>query len=633
MNLNWKLSLSNLKSKIPFLKSKNSIQSSVLDYNYNILNMLSPDSIEETETYVRSGGNYTRTLVVVEYSTILNRSQIEKANELSDNVSVVQYIREVDTTEVKKKLGTSIAQHKQKIDQGANEHTAAEAEAQIESAKMMLHMLNFKNEKMFEFSMLIHIVASSLQELESLTTNVKTKFGSFCKTLSPTTKSKDAFDSFLPLNNNKVRDLTYRQMNAEAVAQFFPFHENEFFHEKGVIRGRNITTGNTVVTREEELFNKHKLVLGVAGSGKSTALFTDMMRDYMRGEIVRAIDPKKEYGAIFKTLGGEHVKFSFQESNVINPFDLPKESYTEEGAMNPLYSNISTLLTLFKLMYPDMTDLQEDILSKVLIKFYEKHNITEKTDVNNLKPEDFPIMSDLHDYIGGMKEGKVLKYENQQDDYAKLSDFHSTLYAYAYGLYAKICNGHTTVDMSNRLIAFDIFDLNNREKAQRVVYFILLSRLTNEITNGDRRATKIYIDECHIIADPKVPVAMQYLYFMMKVLRSFNCGIIPASQSVQDFLSATDGNRNYGAAIISESIQRLYLPMNLSEIKVLEDVLGTEFSEEELNTLQVVEGRKDEQVGKGIYIIGAKKIKLQVILTDVEKQLWFDKKKVSEIVC
>lgn len=61
-------------------------------------------------------------------------------------------------------------------------------------------------------------------------------------------------------------------MNAEAVAQFFPFHENEYFHERGVVRGKNITTGNVVVVEEEALFNKHKLVIGASGVGKSTAI-------------------------------------------------------------------------------------------------------------------------------------------------------------------------------------------------------------------------------------------------------------------------------------------------------------------------------------------------------------------------
>ena len=58
--------------------------------------------------------------------------------------------------------------------------------------------------------------------------------------------------------------------------------------------------------------------------------------------------------------------------------------------------------------------------------------------------------------------------------------------------------------------------------------------------NGDKKSTQLYIDEAHIIADPKVTVAMEYLYEMMKVVRSFNCGVTSATQQIQDFLSAKD---------------------------------------------------------------------------------------------
>jgi len=74
------------------------------------------------------------------------------------------------------------------------------------------------------------------------------------------------------------------------------------------------------------------------------------------------------------------------------------------------------------------------------------------------------------------------------------------------------------------------------------------------------------------------------------------------------------------------------LPMQEVEINFLEEELGHQFSEEERSTLTVVEGRKDEQAGKGIYFVGAKKIKLEVQLTDIEKQLWFERKKLSELV-
>lgn len=198
-------------------------------------------------------------------------------------------------------------------------------------------------------------------------------------------------------------------------------------------------------------------------------------------------------------------------------------------------------------------------------------------------------------------------------------------------MFAKILNGYTNVDVYNPLVVYDIFELQNQKKIQRVVYFNLFAHISYDILNGDKHPTQLYIDEAHTIADPKVPVAMEYLFFMMRTLRSFNCGVTSATQSITDFLNAKDEYRNYGEAVISQSLQRLYLAMNKSEIQYLEEELNQDFSEEEKAAITVVEGRKDEQAGKGIYMVGTKKIKMEVELTDVEKRIWFNGETVSEI--
>ncbi|MEC2559492.1 hypothetical protein P9W86_23060 [Bacillus cereus] len=117
----------------------------------------------------------------------------------------------------------------------------------------------------------------------------------------------------------------------------------------------------------------------------------------------------------------------------------------------------------------------------------------------------------------------------------------------------------------------------------------------------------------------------------MKVLRSFNVGITPATQSIKDFMSAKDEKRNYGEAVISQSVQRLYLPMTQEEVTYLEKELSHDFSEQEKTTLVVREGDKDKQAGKGILFSGSKKIKLEVQLTPLEKQLWFENKNIEDI--
>src|SRR5699024_9187784 len=163
---------------------------------------------------------------------------------------------------------------------------------------------------------------------------------------------------------------------------------------------------------------------------------------------------------------------------------------------------------------------------------------------------------------------------------------------------------HTNVNLNSDLITYDLLSVYNNKRIQKPLYFLLLSSLRDEIMNGDRKSTQLYIDEAHIIADPRVTVAMEYLYEMMKVVRSFNCGITTATQQITDFLSAKDENRNYGDSVISLSVQQLMLPMQKKEVIVVNEEMHYDFSEEDIDFLEFEEGKKSSKQGKGFFFVG-----------------------------
>lgn len=612
-------------------RRKEKAEESILMHNNNLLTALAPDNIKEEETYVRTGSNYTRTLLVVNYSPVIDQKKVQQVTEMSENVSITNYIKEYPIGEVKSNLIQSIKQNKMKKNtRFADAYTEIEADAQIESAQEMLRNLTTSNEKIYLFHTLIHIVAKSLPELEQLTIRVKSHFSSIGVIHNPTDRAIDAFNSFLPLNKNQVPELTYKMMNSEAVSYFFPFHENEMVDQKGDIKGLNMATRNVVNVDDTKLMNRHEFVIGISGSGKSTYLLINMLNKYMLGRKIITIDPKGDFGSIYEDFGGTWVKFKLKGGNRVNPFDLPSISQsdleeTEAESGNILLTKISHLLTMFRLIYPDMNDLQEDILSRYIQRLYKAKGIDETTDTTTLKHEDFPILKDLYDLIEKEKN-------DNPNVYKKIEDFHTTLEAYVFGMYSDLLNGHTNVNVDNDLICYDLKSLQNQDKVQRILFYNILSHTTNQVIENKGQDTNVYIDEAHIIADPKVPVAMDYLFYMMKVLRSFNTGIITATQSVKDFLSARDEYRNYGEAVITQSVQRLYLPMVEEEIRYLENELGNTFSEEERSVLTLKEGSQKEQAGKGIFYTGSKKIKLEVQMNDLIKHIWVDRKSIHDYV-
>lgn len=629
--MDWK----NIFNNIPFLSSskKESFEDSIEEYNDHILTALSPSHLKEGDDYVLVGSNFVRTLLVLDYEPVTHKAKIKSLTELADNVSFSYFFKQYSTAEVKKHYSQSIKENNIKADSRfSNGAMIAEAEAQIDSAKDILKALARQSDKMFMFHMLVHVVAPSLDELNRLTTTMKGRIGSIGTVDNPSIRAFDAFHSFLPLGKNHVEELTFRMMDSSAVASFFPFHENELFESSGIPKGRNTQTGNLVIVDDENLLNKHEFIIGISGSGKSTYLFQDMLKRWTFGKRIITIDPKGDFGKIYDDLGGSWVKFKLSGGNHINPFDLPKLTKTidlddieELADGNAFLNRIEQLKTMFKLIHPDLSTLEENVLSICLRETYKKKGIDESTDPNSLQPKDSPLMQDLFDYIDAMRSSES---EKEREHYEVLKRFHASLANFVEGgSFSDLFNAYTDVDTSTDLVCYDIFAFNNNEYIQRILFYNILSYITYDILNGEKHPTQVYIDEAHVLADPKVPLAMQYIFFMMKVLRSFNTGVTSATQSIKDFLSAINGNKNYGEQIISQSVQKLYLPMQESEVVFLEEgELRHNFSDEERSTLILKSGNKEEQQGKGIFFVGSKKIKLEVHLTELEKHLWFDRK-------
>ncbi|CAI6330504.1 VirB4 family type IV secretion system protein [Bacillus subtilis] len=597
-----------------------------------LLTALSPDYIQETENYVQLGSNYTRTLLVMDFSTVLSQEDIQELSELSDNVSISYHFERVNSTDIKQKLALAIKQSKNRMnDERLDEASKVEAEVQRDDASMVIRQLTSGSTAMFMGHMLIHVNAPTVRELDRLTQKVKSLVGAIGTAHSPSIRAFEAFESFLPLGKNKVKELTSRLMDSEAVSYFFPFHENEMFEEQGLLIGINEKTKNVILVDDRTLLNRHKFYIGISGVGKSTAIFNDIIKKWQNGEKIQINDPKGEFGSFAKDAGGEWIKFSNHGGSRLNPFDLPKIDYTnlvedDEYVIseNPVYDKIPSLVVMFRLMYPRMSDLEENLITELIEETYKRKDIHEKTDFSKLKNKDYPTMSDFNELL------EELKVKNDER-YQYVKQFHIAIQVYVKGIYQNVFNGHTNVDVSNSLVVYDSKAFQENEKVQRILYYNIMSHITYTALNGDGSPMTVVFDEAHVIADPEIPLAMRQLYFMLKVLRSFNVGVYTATQSIKDFLSAKDEKRNYGEAVINQSVQRMYLPMLESEIAFLERELSHNFSEKEKSILTVREADKAKQAGKGILFIGSKKVQCTVKLNKVEAQLWFDKKNIEDV--
>ncbi|WP_436894447.1 VirB4 family type IV secretion system protein [Staphylococcus gallinarum] len=611
------------------------------DVNESLLTRIAPDAIIEKTESVQLGGNYTKTFVISSLKSQIEADDLREINEQNDNITMSMFYSEIDNYKIEKELSKSISENTSKVNSETNKaHVKAKAQAEIDSANKLLEQLAHKETKMFDLQILLTVTASSERELESISSQLHTKFSVLGRVTVPINRAKIAFDSNLPFDINKIPELSSNSISSNAFSYFFPFHENEIIHEGGVIVGKNRITGNIIKVNPKALLNKHMFAVGISGSGKSTFLFSDMMRKKSLGDDVLVIDPKGEFGEPFSVAGGKWFKFSNSRGgNMLNMFDVPTQSIKvdESGRyqekINPLRDHISSLMVTCNLMYPELTLDAENELTEVLIELYSDFGMDiddDTIDYSKIKSNEFPILSDLAHLIDSfnvekLEDGSLNPKFNKQR-YERLSNFRKGINKYVSGLYAHVLNGHTNIDVEDKsLVAFDVSEITEIKDLNRVVYYNVLTYIKKLILNGDGESTQVYVDEAHYLADPKVPVAMENLFIMMKVFRSLNCGVTSATQSIQDFFSAKDDLRNYGEAVIDQSVQRLYLPMQEKEVDEVNQRLNLRLSEEDKDFLKVRSGEKTEDTGKGFYYVGSKKVKIEVILTKLEKKVWIDK--------
>ena len=156
--------------------------------------------------------------------------------------------------------------------------------------------------------------------------------------------------------------------------------------------------------------------------------------------------------------------------------------------------------------------------------------LNDHTDFQSMRPEDFPILSDLYEIM----EDAYQHYEQEKDPlYPKelLQEVLLGLHSMCKGAESKFFNGHTNVT-SHRFLVFGVKDLINGSLGVRnAMLFNLLSYLSDKLlTEGN---TVAGLDELYIWLSN--PTAVEYIRNTLKRVRKKESSLIMASQNLEDF--------------------------------------------------------------------------------------------------
>ena len=331
---------------------------------------------------------------------------------------------------------------------------------------------------------------------------------------------------------------------------------------------------------EQDKTNANILILGNSGQGKSYLLKLILTSLRESGIKVICLDPEHEYIDLTDNLGGCFVDLMSGEYmiNVLEPKTWDENGSPEDTeapyafrCCSKLSQHISFLKDFFR-TYKNFTDSQIDTIEIMLAKLYEKWDIRDDMDFSKLKPEDYPMLSDLYELM----EEEYRHYDAKKKHLYTaelLQEICLGLHSMCKGAESKFFNGHTNITDSS-FLTFGVKGLLQASRnVKDAMLFNILSYMSNELlTNGHTAAS---IDEFYLFLTNLT--AVEYIRNFMKRVRKKESAVILASQKLEDF--NIDGIREYTKPLFSIPTHAFLFNAGNIDAKFYIDTLQLEQSE------------------------------------------------------
>ncbi len=346
-------------------------------------------------------------------------------------------------------------------------------------AKRLLEDLQSRNERMFLITVLFLNTAKTKQELDNAvfqTSGIAQKYNCSLRRLDY--MQEQGLMSSIPLGLNQIP--IKRALTTTSTAIFVPFTTQELFmNGESLYYGLNALSNNMIMVDRKKLKNPNGLILGTPGSGKSFSAKREITNAFFVTEDDIIIgDPEGEYYPLVNALGGQVIHISPTSHDYINPMDINLD-YSEDD--NPLGFKSDFILSLCELIMGSRNGIEAEeksVIDRCLPLVYQKY-------FEHPVPENMPVLGDLYDCLRSQKEVQAQRIATALEIYVNGS--------------LRVFNHRTNVELSNRIVCFDIKDLGKQLK--KLGMLIVQDQVWNRVTlnRAARKSTRYYIDEFHLL--------------------------------------------------------------------------------------------------------------------------------------
>lgn len=533
---------------MPKNRTKNSPRPVVEEpYIKDFLDMVAPSVIDFKVDHYLCGNTCRCVWALREYPTSTDEQATLRHLGEMDGVTIRIYTRQVTPSEERRIIHNAANKHRMSRSSTEDLQQTVTAEANLQDVVTLVSSMHRNREPLLHCAVFLELTAPDYDALKLLQTDVLTELvRSKLNVDRLMLRQQEGFVSVMPAGRNAFGAQFERVLPASSVANLYPFNYSGKTDPHGFYIGKDKYGANILVDfdkRDDDKTSANILILGNSGQGKSYLLKLLLLNFLEAGKSVISLDVEHEQKDMCETVGGCFMDLMGGVYR-INPLEPkcwddgsgPEDRDAPEAFRKStrLSQHISFLKDFFR-AYKDFSDRHIDAIEIMVGKLYAKWGISDSTNFAGLKPQDYPILSDLYKLI----EQEYREYDgncHQLYTAELLQEILLGLHSMCQGAEAQFFNGHTNVT-SSRFIVFGVKGLLQASKNVRgAMLFNILSYMSDRLlTIGNTTAA---LDELYVWLSDNVSVGttiIEYIRNTLKRVRKKESNLIMASQNLEDF--------------------------------------------------------------------------------------------------
>lgn len=479
---------------------------------------IAPDGMKFLSDHFELGGKVGRVLFMRGYSSYIKDDMITGMADFPRILVLSIDLLPVPTDEAVRDVQSQIMGIESDITRwqqrqnARNNFTATvpyELEQQRAETKEFLDDLSTRDQRMVYANVTLLHMADTLDQLNADTETLRSK--SLCDFSILRYQQEDGLSTALPYGLRSI-DVT-RTLTTEAAASLMPFRVQEIQDMGGIYCGINAVSKNLLICNRKNLLNPHGFILGVSGSGKSFTMkeFITFIALATRDDII-IIDAEREYGETSRALHGTVLELSPNSPHHINPLEIARGYGMGE---NPVAMKSELLMSICEQQMGEgqLGAFHKSIIDRCTASVYHEF----------IKSGGKTRQPTLFDWRNEVKR----QPEREAQELALASELfvEGSLNMFAH---------ETNVDMDNRLIVFDLYEMGEQLKptALNVTMETIQNRVATNRLAG--KYTWIFVDEVYLFF--KYYYSAQFLYKAWKRFRKYGAALTAATQNVEECL-------------------------------------------------------------------------------------------------